>query len=481
MTTRKELTKAAAERYATSNRAQKAKILDEFADLTGHHRKHTMRLLRAKDRASAQRGRRRGVYGEADQAALVVLWEASDRVCGKRLKASLPILMDAMKRHGRLDFAEDVQARLLAMSAATIDRMLASAREGLGRRRRRPAPHSLRRSIPIRTSSDWGDPAPGFVEADLVAHSGPSSRGSYVQTLVLTDMATGWTECAPLIAREQTLLGAVLTELRKQTPFALLGLDTDNDTVFMNETLKTYCADSGIVFTRCRPYRKNDQAFVEQKNGAVVRRMVGYRRFEGLEAARLLADLYRSARLFVSFFQPSFKLVAKVRIGAQVRKTYSPPMTPHQRLAADPRTSEDIRAQLRDLHATLDPVDLLRDIRSVQEKLAALADAVPQARAASEAVPIDTFLESLRTAWKDAVLRPTDRAIIKAKRGRRRPDPLLNATADLRRWFEAEPWSAGRDLLSRLQVLRHWRQRQLRQGQGPPQRRGNRNSVPGRQ
>ncbi len=126
--------------------------------------------------------------------------------------------------------------------------------------------------------------------------------------------------------------------MRKQLPFALLGLDTDNDTVFMNETLKAYCDAASIVFTRCRPYRKNDQAFVEQKNGAVVRRMVGYRRFEGLEAATLLAKLYRSARLFVNFFQPSFKLIAKQRDGARVRKTYSPPATPHQRLIADART-----------------------------------------------------------------------------------------------------------------------------------------------
>lgn len=168
-------------------------------------------------------------------------------------------------------------------------------REKLGRKRRRHTAHSLRRSVPIRTSADWNDPAPGFVEADLVAHSGPSARGSFIQTPVLTDIATGWTECAPPIVREQTLLSTVLTELRKHLP-SLLGLDTDNDTVFMNETLKGYCEAANIVFTRCRPYRKNDQAFVEQKNGAIVRRMVGYRRFEGLEAAELLAELYRAAR-----------------------------------------------------------------------------------------------------------------------------------------------------------------------------------------
>ena len=161
-----------------------------------------------------------------------------------------------------------------------------------GRSRRRAAPpSSVRRSIPVRTFSDWDDPAPGFAAADLVAHSGPVTRGSFVQTLVVTDIATGWTECAPVLYREQTLLREVLGAVRRLMPFELLGFDTDNDSVFINETLRDYCRDAGIVFTRCRPWRKNDQAFVEQKNGAVVRRIVGYRRLEGLEAAAALSEV----------------------------------------------------------------------------------------------------------------------------------------------------------------------------------------------
>ena len=156
------------------------------------------------------------------------------------------------------------------MSAATIDRALHDARAPGGVRRRRHAPPSaaIRRSVPVRTFDGWDDPAPGFVEADLVAHSGPTAKGSFVQTLTLTDIATGWTECAPLLVREQKLLTEVLSEVRQQMPFALLGFDNDNDSVFMNETVKTYCEEPGLVFTRCRPYRKNDQAWVEQKNGA---------------------------------------------------------------------------------------------------------------------------------------------------------------------------------------------------------------------
>jgi hypothetical protein len=169
---------------------------------------------------------------------------------------------------------------------------------------------------------NWNDPAPGFVEADLVAHSGPSTEGSFVQTVVLTDIATGWTECAPLLFREQRLLSEVLTVLREAMPFTLRGFDTDNDTVFINATVKGWCDGGDIAFTRSRPYRKNDQAHIEQKNGAVIRRMVGYRRLEGLAAAEALARLYRPMRLFVDFFQPSFGLVEKRREGGLVRKRY---------------------------------------------------------------------------------------------------------------------------------------------------------------
>ncbi len=186
-----------------------------------------------------------------------------------------------------------------------------------------------------------------------MAHSGPWAKGSFVQTLTLTDIATGWMECAPLLVREQHLRIEVLSEVRKRMPFALPGFGTDNDSVFMNETVKTYCEEAELVFTRCRLYRKNDQAWIEQKNGAVVRRTVGYRRYEGLEAAAAaLTRLYAALRLFVNFFQPSFKLAGKGRDSAKVKKKYHPPATPHQRLMADTRTSDEVRRHVTAIHAT---------------------------------------------------------------------------------------------------------------------------------
>jgi hypothetical protein len=304
----------------------------------------------------------------------------------------------------------------------------------------------------VRTFSDWDDPPPGFMEADLVAHSGPTSKGSYVQTLTLTDIATGWTECAPVLVREQKLLTEVLSEMRKLLPFALLGFDTDNDSVFMNETVRDYCTGAGVEFTRSRPYRKNDQAWVEQKNGAVVRHTVGYRRYEGLEAAAALADLYRSLRLFVNFFQPSFKLAEKSRDGAKVTKRYHPPATPHQRLVSDPRTTAATHERVAAIYATLDPVQLLNAIRSGQQRLVEIADRPVSGEKFAPTTPtLEEFLSGLRTAWREGEVRPTSRPKEKAKRGRRRPDPLVAVTAQLHDWFEAEPWRTARELLERLQ------------------------------
>ena len=456
MATRDELLEALVVRYREAQRAEKGRILTEFAEVTGYHRKHAERLLRGTGRSDRSRARpERRLYDDAVREALIVLWEASDRICGKRLKPLLPMLIGSMERHGHLALDTGVRARLEAISPATIDRILAPVRAHVsGRRRRTGSSPAIRRSVPIRSYADWGDPPPGFVEADLVAHSGPSTSGSFVQTLVLTDVASGWTECAPLLFREQQLLGEVMTVMRDITPFPLLGLDTDNDTVFINETIKCWCAAKGVEFTRSRPYRKNDQAHIEQKNGAIVRRMVGYGRLEGLAAAEALGRLYRPMRLFVNFFQPSFKLAEKQREGARVRKRYHPPLTPHQRLVADDRVPQPLKDALDAQHAELDPVRLLSEIRIAQQALVELADKGPAADAsAPDAEPaLAAFLASLRLAWKEGEVRPTARPKATKPRGRRRPDPLKDVTAELEAWFEAGPGVTGRQLLDSLQA-----------------------------
>ncbi len=451
--TREELVQAVRGRYGSARRPEKAQILNEFVAVTGFHRKHAMRLLRAQavpeDGAKARP--KRQIYDETVSATLVILWEASDRVCGKRLKAAIPELLGAMERHAHLQLEAKPRELLLKMSAATIDRTLRQAKGSVNRRRGKTARPAIRKAIPVRTFSDWGDPAPGFFEADLVWHSGPTARGSFVQTLVLTDIATGWTEFAPLLVREQKLLTQVLSEIRKRLPFELLGFDTDNDSVFINETVEQYCRTDGIVFTRCRPYRKNDQAFAEQKNGAVIRRLVGYRRLEGLAATVALAQFYAAARLFVNFFQPSFKLAEKSREGAKVHKRYHAPATPYQRLLNDERTPEEVKVRLRETYVQLDPVHLLRDMRAAQQQLSELSDQ-PAAAIVEAGVELDLFLASLRTAWTAGEANPMVKSKPKKARERRRPDPLVAVTADLKAWFEASPGRSGRELLDQLQA-----------------------------
>jgi hypothetical protein len=450
---RRELMQTICDRYRSGSLAVKCCILDEFVAVTGYHRKHAIRLLKL-DQATPPVARARpSRYGDAVSEALVVLWEASDRVCGKRLKALIPTLTDALERHGHLCLDEAVRTKLLVVSAATIDRLLVVQRSGSIRPRRRSgATTTIRRSIPVKTIGDWKDPIPGFVEADLVSHSGPNASGSFAQTLTLTDVASGWTECVALLVRDGSLVTEALTKLRKTMPFLLRGFDTDNGSEFMNEIVIAYCRDNAIVFTRSRPYQKNDQAWVEQKNGSVVRRLVGYRRFEGLATVGVLGRLYDAARLYVNFFQPSFKLTSKTRVGAKVTKHYDVPATPCARLLMSDFIPEETKDKLRAVAALLDPLRLLNQIRSMQRHLVDLAAGEVPSMVANDDPELEGFLKSLRTAWRSGEVRPTHVAREAPPRDwRTRSDPFEMSWPLVRRWLEAEPNRTAKDLFSRLQ------------------------------
>ena len=450
---RKELVAAVAERYQTGSATEKGRILDEFVALTEYHRKHAIRILSGKAPKLKGRRGRRCLYDQAVTEALVVLWEASDRVCGKRLKALLPVLVPALERHGHLGLDPGVREQLMAVSAATIDRRLVEARSvTTGQRRRRSSRSGLRSSVPVRTFADWQDPEPGFVEADLVAHCGGVIAGSFVWSLVLTDIASGWTDCAALLVREGRLVVEALDQLRKALPFPLRGIDTDNGTEFLNEDLVSYCREQGLELTRSRPYRKNDQAWVEQKNGAVVRRLVGYGRLEGVAAAETLARLYSAARLFVNVFQPSFKLAEKTREGARVRKRYHPPQTPCARLLASDAIPAATKERLGALLGTLDPLGLLDEIRTVQHHLAALAAGATVHPMPQREAELDRFLSSLAVAWRAGEVRPTHRPAAKAPRSwRTRRDPFETTWPRVLQWLEAEPDRTAKELFDRLQ------------------------------
>ena len=235
---RRELVGAIGERYRGSTREEKLRILDEFVAVTGYHRKHAIRSLRSGAVSIPRRADRLRVYDAAVREALIVLWEASDRVCGKRLKPLLPLLVASLERHGHLRLDEVVRGKLIGASAATIDRLLAEPRAASGGRHARGAGKpAIRGSIPVRTFADWNDPRPGFMEADLVSHCGGTAAGSFVHTLTLTDIASGWTECVALVVREGGLIVEALTRLRETMPFPLLGFDTDNGSEFINQTV----------------------------------------------------------------------------------------------------------------------------------------------------------------------------------------------------------------------------------------------------
>ena len=282
-----------------------------------------------REAASARR-----IYREAVKEALIVLWEAADRICGKRLKALLPPLVEAMERHKHLQLEDGVRDAV-ASDECSHDRSSASFCQGasLWRAQEESAGDQPRSQVGSSPHvCGLGEVGPGYLEMDMVVHCGARAEGSFVHTLVLTDVASGWTECVAFPVREQTLIVEAITGLRRKLPFSLLGLDTDNDSAFMNDTLWDYCQQQGIVFTRSRAYHKNDQAWVEQKNGAIVRKLIGYGRLEGLSATAALRRLYEASRLYINFFQPSFKLKSKWREGARVHKQYYPPETPYRRL-----------------------------------------------------------------------------------------------------------------------------------------------------
>jgi hypothetical protein len=306
----------------------------------------------------------------------------------------------------------------------------------------------------VRTFADWRDPPPGFLEVDMVEHcGGPKTDGDYVHTLVLTDIASGWTECVAMPVRNQSLVVEALIVAEDDLPFAMLGIDTDNDSAFMNQTVFDHCRAKGLEQTRSRAYRKNDQAWVEQKNGAIVRRLVGYGRLSGLAATHALAELYAASRLYVNFFQPSFKLKSKTRDGARVSKTYHPPATPCDRLLASAAVSEEIRRKLREQFSELDPVLLLRDIRAAQQVLSEMASGrSSQTDGVTSTMPdLSAFLHGLATAWKDGEVRPTHRTKPAAERWwRTRADPFEHAWPIVEGWLADEPTTTAKELMDRL-------------------------------
>ena len=457
MGARREIKAAVVERYRVAGRAEKGRILDELCKVTDWHRKHAVRALANRPAAGPEAPRQRtSIYDVVVKDALTALWEASDRICGKRLKVMIPTLLPALERHGRLNLGAADRALVLAISAATIDRLLTDTKIAAagGKRRRVGFYSAIRREVPIRTFNDWADPPPGFCEIDMVAHGGTSVAGSFIQTLTMVDVATGWTECLALVTREGSLVVEAIKRAQSLFPWIILGADFDNDSAFMNDIVVPWCRAQKIEVTRSRAYKKNDQAFVEQKNGAVVRRLMGYGRFDGIETARVMARLYAAARLHVNFFQPSFKLKEKRREGAKVIKRYHAPATPYERVLAHRHVPRKIKQRLRAQYRTLDPVMLLSDIRAAQEELGRRIDQRGLVAASQVQLPISNtadFAQTLGKSIKAGEPRGTHRrAKGKYKTRVRMPSKLDPHLATIEGWLLAEPQLTALAIVGRL-------------------------------
>jgi len=379
-------------RFQRATKKERGQILNEFVELTHYRRCYAAYVLRncgkkqirmvaghrvifipGHARAAGSKRQRRGSYRTtAFLEALRQFWALSDGLCGKRLIVFIREVLPLVEHQGTLSVADEtVRQQLLHVSAATVDRLLAKTKRQSqlkGRSGTRPGT-LLKYHIAVKTFADWNEQSPGFCEADLVAHDGGSAFGQYCQTLTLSDVATQWTETEAVKNKAQIHVFATIQKLRQRLPFPLLGIDSDNGGEFINDELLRYCEDQNITFTRSRPYRKNDNCFVEQKNYSLVRRTVGYYRYDTAKQLHLLHALYARLRLYSNFFLPVMKLKEKVRDGSKLTRRYDTPTTPYRRVLEHPQIPQQSKDALRAQYATLNIVMLKRQLNQLQTLL----------------------------------------------------------------------------------------------------------------
>lgn len=366
-----EYAQAMLQRYTTATKQERTALLTEFCTVTGYHRKAAIRRLRLPVAPSQGKRGRRPTYPSAVVQAMEELWEASGRLCSKRLVGVAADLLAALERHGELRFDPAVREAVLAMSPATIDRRLAPLRRGVARRPygQSASAAALKALVPVRTFGDWADAQPGDCQTDLVLHCGDTTEGTYLATLMVVDPASGWQDFDALLNKGYLYVRGGLQFARKRLPFRLRKLHTDNGGEFLNHPLQEYCRAEGIVTSRGRPYRKNDQAYVEQRNGSVVRHWVGYDRYASPAALQVLRRLYAALRPYVNFFHPVQRLTSKHREGSTVHKRYDAPRTPYQRLLSSGTLTADQERRLCADYEAQNPAALLREIAVCQELL----------------------------------------------------------------------------------------------------------------
>jgi len=371
---KREYLQAISMRYRQASRTEKHRMLDECCRVTGYHRKHVLRRLNGPT-ASAPLGprRRAAIYSAALIDALAAIWEAAGYPWSLRLKALLPLWVPWARK--RLRLTARLERQLLTISPRQMDRRLASRKRQLARRlygRTKPG-SLLKHHIPIKTDH-WDVTTPGFTEIDLVSHSGDRADGEFLHSLNLTDIHTAWVETRAVLGKGERGVQEALATLRQALPFALHGIDSDNGSEFINDHLYGYCQREHIQFTRGRPYKKDDNAHIEQKNWTHVRKLLGYVRYDSPAALVAINELYANElRLLQNLFLPSVKLLRKDRVGARVRRRYDVPRTPFERVRACPQADPAAVAHLTAQRARLDPFALAQAIDRKLERIYALA------------------------------------------------------------------------------------------------------------
>ncbi len=385
------------DRYERAGRDAKGALLDEVCEVTGYHRKAVIRLLRRATPPATGRRRGRGLeYGPEVLAALRAIWTAAGYPWSVRLKALLPAWVPWGRRRLRLTPA--TERALLRISARQIDRRLRPFKQALRTRmygRTKPGT-LLKHHIPVQTER-WNVTTPGFTEIDLVSHSGDCAEGEFLHSLNVTDIHTTWVETQAVLGKGQERVRQALETIAEALPFALRGIDSDNGSEFINAHLYGYCRTRAIQFTRGRPYKKDDNAHIEQKNWTHVRKLVGYDRYDSPAALAALNTLYAEVRLLQNLWLPSVKLVKKTRVGSRLRRVYGPPETPFDRVRVCPTADAAKVAALAKLHATLDPFALAVRIEQQQERLYALVNHRRGGRPMDAARPVENAQTAFST------------------------------------------------------------------------------------
>lgn len=379
---RKAILASQVAKWPKATKQEKGEILDAICQVTGWHRDHARKMIRRHLTGDTPGPRRPRdpvfTYNQDAVDLLVRCWAILDGPTGKRLKPALPQLLDSMRQHNQLDASDEVVTAVLNMSAATIDRRLKPHRTGLvatkGISHTRPG-SILKASITMKTWAEWDHTEPGFVQIDLVGHEGGDNNGEFHWSLDMTDVATGWTEAISVRSKGERIVRAGLEQLQLRFPFAIRGIHSDNGSEFINHHLQKWCLINHITYTRGRPARSNDQAHVEQKNWAMVRRCVGYNRYDTPRELNLLNELWTLESTMTNLFIPQQKLATKTRQGAKVTKTYDTATTPYQRLLRDhPATLHDAdKKTLARRLAAADPVTIREQIALLQANLLELA------------------------------------------------------------------------------------------------------------